>query len=282
MAVVVQDNLEFLEVFFRRCEPAVPLRLRFPSLGRKIPAAPMTRSKKKRMILDVPRFLQPDDATCGPTCLLQVYRYFGIQKTEDEILRETRMHPTGGTIAVWLGISALQNGFDAVLTTYNLKVFDPTWARLSQAGLLNRIEARRKAIVGKRLPIVLEAYADFLRAGGRVRFRELTSDLLCAELDRGHPILTGLSATYLYRTARERDNEYDDIAGEAVGHFVVVCGHEDRGRRFVLRDPARLIPMSKTGKYSVASERLLNAILLGDTTYDANLLVLRPKRRRRR
>ncbi len=230
------------------------------------------------LLIPVPRFLQPDDSTCGPTCLLQVYRYWGLEKDLDAIITETRRNKGGGTIAVWLGLSALQNGFDALLYTYNLKVFDPTWAKLGAEDLLQKLRARRRLVRKARLKTVMRAYEDYVAAGGRIRFQELTPQLIIKHLNQGAPVLTGLSATYLYRTAREKNDQYDDIGGDPMGHFVVVCGHLDQGRRFILRDPARLIPMSKTGKYSVPAERLLPAILLGNTTYDANLLVIKPRK----
>lgn len=32
---------------------------------------------------------QPDDATCGPTCLQAVYRYFGDDMPLEQVIRET-------------------------------------------------------------------------------------------------------------------------------------------------------------------------------------------------
>ena len=93
--------------------------------------------------------------------------------------------------------------------------------------------------------------------------------------------MTGLSATYLYQTPREFNNEYDDIRGDPVGHFVVICGYYPKSDRFIIRDPDSHIPFSRTGKYSVDAERLISAILLGDVTYDAVLLVLAKPRRRK-
>ena len=77
---------------------------------------------QKPIILDVPRFEQPDDVTCGPTCLTQIYRYYGCQRTVSEVIQETPRNPDGGTLAVYLGTSALRNGFRA--TIYSLPV-DP-------------------------------------------------------------------------------------------------------------------------------------------------------------
>ena len=229
---------------------------------------------EKRIILDVPRFEQPDDATCGPTCLTQIYRYYGHERQLSEVIEETPRNPDGGTLAVYLGTSALRNGFKAAIYSYNLQVFDPTWRTLKPSALIGKLEKRAHMVESGKLKRTLNAYISYLRAGGQVHFRELKTRLLVQILARGCPILTGLSATYLYQTKREFHDRYDDIRGEPVGHFVVICGYYPRDDRFILRDPSSHIPFSRTGKYSVSAERLISAILLGDATYDAVLLVL--------
>ena len=229
---------------------------------------------QKPIILDVPRFEQPDDVTCGPTCLTQIYRYYGCQRTVSQVIQETPRNPDGGTLAVYLGTSALRNGFRATIYSYNLRVFDPTWRTLRPSALVTKLQKRAHAVESRRLRHTLNAYITYLKAGGAVQFRELNTRLIVEILARGCPILTGLSATYLYQTEREFLEEYDDIRGEPVGHFVVICGYYPRGDRFIVRDPSSHIPFSRTGKYSVSAERLIAAIFLGDATYDAVLLVL--------
>jgi hypothetical protein len=158
-------------------------------------------------------------------------------------------------------------------------VFDPTWRRLSRDALIAKLDARAAAVDSRGLERAVAAYAEFLRLGGRVRFTELTRRLLVSILRRGHPILTGLSATYLYGTSRESRERYDDIAGSSAGHFVVVCGYRPRTGGFVVTDPFRNVPLSRTGRYTVPADRLIAAILLGDQTYDAVLLTLGTRRR---
>ena len=111
------------------------------------------------------------------------------------------------------------------------------------------------------------------------RFADLDGDLLVSTLRNGFPVICGLSATYLYQTAREDPitNAFDDVAGEPSGHFLVICGFEDGGARFTVSDPFKGLPMTADGTYDVTSRRLLNAILLGDVTYDGVLLVIAPK-----
>ncbi len=228
----------------------------------------------KPILLSVPRFEQPDDVTCGPTCLAKVYRFYGYEKDVAEVITETPRNPDGGTMAVNLGISAMKNGFQPTIYPYGLRIFDPTWRRLDRKRLIEKLGLRMAAVTSKRLKRAIAAYVAYLNLGGRIRFAELTKKLLVSTLRGGDPILTGLSATYLYGTPREREERYDDIGGESAGHFVVVRGYYPATDRFVVADPFPNVPMSKSGRYSVAAERLLAAILLGDGTYDAVLLVL--------
>jgi hypothetical protein len=230
------------------------------------------------IILDVRRFAQPDDVTCGPTCLAQVYGYYGHKKGLRDVIRDVPRNPDGGTLGVYLGTSALRDGFDAWIYSYNLRVFDPTWHRLARKPLLHKLQKRLAAVESVRLRRTLEAYAEFIELGGRVVFREFSKKLLVGLLERGRPILCGLSATYLYRSKREFQNRFDDVRGTPVGHFVVICGYYPRSDRFMVRDPSSHIPFSRSGRYSVDAERLVAAILLGDVTYDADLLVLAKKR----
>ena len=231
------------------------------------------------LLLDVPALRQPDDFSCGPTCLFKVLRTYGDGHTFDEVSGAVERGENGGTLGVFLGQAALDLGYDASLYSYNLRVCDPTWAGLSAPALANKLAVRAATIEEPKLRGSVEAYARFVRAGGAVRLDDLSVELLVSLLDRGHPILCGLSATYLYQTPRTnpRTNGIDDVGGEPEGHFIVVSGYRQYGRHFIVSDPYRGLPMTVTGTYEVSAQRLLNAILLGDVTYDGVLLVVAPK-----
>ncbi len=226
------------------------------------------------IVLRIKPFEQPDDVTCGPTCLAKVYHYYGYEKPLAEIIRETPRNPDGGTLAVNLGMSALANGFHPTLYPFGLRVFDPTWRQLRRRSLVTKLDRRARTVRSRRLRRAVRAYARYLKQGGDIRFPEPSRRLLVDLLRRGHPILTGLNSTYLYGTQREYRDRYDDVRGEAVGHFVVVSGYYPRTDRFAVNDPFRRVPLSRRGRYLVAAERLVSAVLLGDGTYDAVLLVL--------
>lgn len=220
---------------------------------------------------------QPDDVTCGPTCLHAVYRYLGDDADIGDVIREIQSLEPSGTLAVFLANHALRRGYRATIYTYNLEVFDPTWFR---PGIDIVAKLREQAAVkpGPRLQAATPAYIEFLERGGVLRYEDLSLDLVRTILLAGHPILTGLSATYLYRCAREVEAggrlHYDDILGRPTGHFVVLRGWEPDTERIRIADPLHDNPGFEGPHYLAAADRVLSAILLGALTYDANFLVL--------
>lgn len=224
---------------------------------------------------------QPDDSSCGPTCLQAVYRYHGDPISLHAVLRETDRLDDGGTLAVLLGCHALKRGYRATIYSYNLDVFDPSWFR-TEVSLVDKLREQCRAKSKRRLQVAIRAYVRFLEAGGVVRFEDLTAALVARHLRRSVPILTGLSATYLYRSKREvalagTRLEYDDIRGLPQGHFVVLCGYDSTQRLALVADPWGPTLPPRARKYWVGVDRLVNSILLGVLTYDANLLLLEPQ-----
>ncbi len=241
------------------------------------------RSSRVAHVLPVQRFLQPDDVTCGPTCLRKVYRFYGLDLGLDQVLGEIDRNEDGGTLAVFLGIAALRRGFAARIYSYDLRIFDPTWAELAQEVVAEKVRQRIPHLTRAKTVRAAKAYLNFLALGGEICFDELTPALLKRILDEDHPILAGLSATHLYRMMRERHDPAsgelidDDVAGDPIGHFVVISGYRHWGRRFVVLDPSEHVPDAEHGRQVVDAQRLINAVLLGDLTYDAVLLELWPE-----
>lgn len=226
---------------------------------------------------------QPDDFTCGPTCLHAIYSYYGDRILLEQVIAETGQLEEGGTLGVLLGCHALARGYDVTLYTYNLHVFDPTWFVNDSPSLADRIAAQQKHKLSPKHQQASEAYLEYLRLGGKVRFEDLNSALIRKYLDRSVPILTGLSATYLYRSAREvgAEGAPDDVRGEPAGHFVVLSGYDRQSRSVVVCDPYLPNPVSGTNQYEVSIDRVICATLLGIVTYDANLLIVTKKKTRK-
>jgi len=225
---------------------------------------------------------QPDDVTCGPTCLHAVYRHYGDRVPLTDIVAEVPSLSLGGTLAVLLACHALRRGYRATLYTYNLQIFDPSWFTPVPQELADKLEAQAARKRGERLHMATRGYLDYLELGGQICCEPLTRELIQRLTQNEQPVLTGLSATYLYQESRERadTNKPDDIRGVSTGHFVVLCGYDAERQEVMVADPLHPNPLAPTRQYTAAVDLVMGAILLGVMTYDANLLILdRPVRR---
>jgi hypothetical protein len=180
---------------------------------------------------------------------------------------------------VFLANHALKRGYKVTLLTYNLELFDPTWFALRAEEIRAKLKAQAAVKKWKRLQAATRGYDEFLRLGGTLELRDLDPSLLRKYLKRGIPVITGLSATYLYRAMRDirETNVDDDVRGEPVGHFVVLTGYRKHPREVLIADPLQTNPLVGSPYYAVGAHRLIGAILLGTVTYDANLVVIEPQ-----
>jgi hypothetical protein len=229
---------------------------------------------KTRIEFDI--VAQPDDQTCGATCLHSIYRHHGDRIDLEDVIRDVEHLEEGGTLGVFLGCHALRRGYRVTLYSYNLQVFDPTWHGLSQTELSERLAKQMAVKAQRKLKVASKAYMEFIELGGQIRFTELSPKLLRRHLTGNVPMIAGLSSTYLYQSAREYGprGEYDDIRGIPGGHFVVLCGYDTESREVRVADPYHTNPTGKGRFYDVGINRLICSILLGILTYDANVLVI--------
>jgi len=226
---------------------------------------------------------QPDDETCGPTCLHAIYKFYGYDISLKEVVKTVKRSASGGTLAPYLGLHALERGFTASVLINNMDVFDPSWFEHSEASVNLSVklaeQLKYKDDVGIKQSSL--AYQDFLAAGGIIKFKFLSIELLREYFSYNLPLITGLSATYLYNSPREiYENgiaKFDDIRGKPCGHFVIIAGFDEVHNQIVVVDPHRENPLSRNNYYNVSSHRLINAILMGMITYDANLLIIQPR-----
>jgi len=231
-----------------------------------------------RLRLPLEMLAQPDEVTCGPTCLHAIYRYWGGEDALGDVIAGTRRLDHGGTLAVFLGCDALRRGYNATIYTFNLNLFDPTWFRRG-VDLGERLRRQAEVKHDPRLAHATTGYLDFLDHGGRVRLTDPTRTLVRGLLRRRLPLLAGLSSTFLYRAPREYGphDTPDDLLGEPAGHFVVLCGYDRRERKVQVADPYEPHPHGPNRRYWISIDRVIGAILLGIVTYDANLLVITPR-----
>lgn len=270
--------------------PAGPVQVSFADAGGQSGKTPAPEILRRRVAssthflrLPVRMLAQPDETTCGPTCLHALYRFWGEDESLSDVIARTGRLEQGGTFAVFLACDALRKGYHATIYTYNLNVFDPSWFGRRDIDIAERLHRQQQEKPDSRLRQATAGYLEFLSLGGSLRLVDLTRGLIEGMLRRKLPILTGLSSTYLYRVKREfgPDDTPDDIRGLPAGHFVVIAGYNHDTRKVLVVDPYRLNPYGGPHEYWIRIERVLAAVLLGIVTHDANLLVIHPSRRRR-
>ena len=220
---------------------------------------------------------QPDDSTCGPTCLHSIYQFFNDSVDLATIIGEVPALEGGGTLGVMLANHALARGYKCSIYTYNLMIYDPTWF-LPGVDLKSRLIARAEKITDIKQKFAISQYLRFIEQGGTLHFKDLTRPLLRHFLKRNIPVLTGLNSTYLYRTMRVYgpDMKDDDIRGDVVGHFVVLCGYNKEEKTVMVADPYPGNPYSKDRIYKAELDRIIGSIFLGVMTYDANFIIIEP------
>jgi hypothetical protein len=232
------------------------------------------------MKVNIPIKPQPDETTCGPTCLHSIYQYYQDPIALQEVIDEVLSLEDGGTLGALLAHHALKRGFKATIYSYNLQVFDPSWFTLEMDEIQEKLKEQLKFKDDRKLKIATEAYLKFLENGGKLRFEDLRSMIIRRYLKKGQPVIAGLSATYLYGSKREYgpNLDYDDIRGEPTGHFVVLYGYDMETRMVSIADPLNINPLNGGQFYQMKIDRVVNAILLGIVTYDANLIIISPKK----
>jgi len=226
---------------------------------------------------DIP--YQPTDTTCGPTCLHAVYNYYKDSIPLVKLIEEVPSLEEGGTLAALLGTHALKRNYKATLYTYNLHIFDPTWFINDKVDIVEKLELQIEHKKGLKFRVASMAYIEFLKRGGKLKFEDLSTNLIKKFLKKSIPILAGVSSTYLYNHMREYGDQSisNDILGYPGGHFVVLCGYDPVKHEVMVADPLKPNPYSEGRIYMVHYERLICAILLGIATDDANLLILEPQ-----
>jgi hypothetical protein len=227
---------------------------------------------------------QPDEESCGATCLHAVYQFFQYQVPLAEVVGSVVKIDSGGTLIPFLGQHALAQGFASTIVPFDVRVFDPSWKRCSPKDLRDRLLQSAERRPDAKTSLAVRAYAEFLSAGGEIRFDEPRCELLQDYLLKGFPIISGVSATYLYQSKRETeelgDIGYNDLLGQPRGHFVVIEGFDGKMDTVSVADPQYRNPRSPGCQHlDYPCPHFLNSVLMGSITFDAAFLIVQPRSR---
>jgi hypothetical protein len=220
-----------------------------------------------------------DHATCGPTSLRAIHRYWDDPIDLPTVIEETPRLPGGGTLAVHLSVHAPRRGHEADTWPCNTRHFDPTWFQ-PPTDALTRLQARAAAnglTDDARMGPALASMAEYLARGGGVPRSDLSPGLLAHVLGEGTPLVTGADGTDLDQCSRETGAGPDDVAGEPFGHFIVLGGHRSDDPSVAICDPLMDNPAHGTKHYRAGVDRLFGAMVLGIGSDGGNLLRVRPR-----
>ncbi|HEX3020666.1 MAG TPA: hypothetical protein VHP36_10210 [Chitinispirillaceae bacterium] len=230
------------------------------------------------MYLPLTIHAQPTETTCGPTCLHAVYRYYEDSISLSQVISGVKALENGGTLAAHLACHALQRGYRATIFTYDLHLFDPVWFNTcSSFDMCEKMRMQAKYKTDPKFLVATNAYLEFIKLGGVIKLQDLSPSLISLYLEKKNPVIAGVNATYLYRSARETGEttcEFDDIRGSSSGHFIIFHGYDCADGMVGIADPIRSNPISVNRNYRIGFDRIVCATLLGVLTYDANLLII--------
>ncbi len=227
---------------------------------------------KKILSISIER--QPNDVSCGATCLYSIYHYYEDDITLEELLKEVKHVDNGGTLALLLGINALKRGYKALLITYNVDFFDPSWFVSPGVNIVSKLRLQKRW----RHELIIQQYTpwylDYIKDGGSITSEPFTEELVKKCIDHGDPLLIGVNVSYLYGESRIFRDRYNDIRGMSEGHFVIICGYDTLKGTLLIADPWQTNPFSLKSTYWVKFNHLITSMMLGVLTHDANVLVI--------
>ena len=211
--------------------------------------------------LKVPQFDQETSFSCIPACLQQVFGCYEKQISQKEILKSLKKPKRGMSIPK-AGTFVKRYGFNSLIITNNIHIFDPTWFKLNNIELINNLKKRRR-FVDKYNQSLIDDYLEYLKANGQLKFDTISLDLFIKYLSINIPIIVELASTFLYRKSKaiKTDKFNDSIKGKIEGHGVVIAGFNKNKLKVV--DPNyKNNPFNERGIYWIRAEDLIASIFI--------------------
>lgn len=232
---------------------------------------------------DIKPKIQSTSSNCVQTSTSQFLGHYGVEVSPAEIEESVpvRVNSDGqpmGTLFADIGryIQSSHNR-DTSMYVFDSQIIDRSWKDLDQTkikahlGLL--LESGVKTAKTPYADLHIEAYNQYLAAGGRIEIEKCTNTLLHTLLDKG-PVLAIISFNYMYDYARcsydETTKSYvpDPVNGKVIEHAVLLTGYTDS--TYTYNDP----DAEMGGQHEVGSDVMIGAICSAQINSDNYLLVI--------
>lgn len=213
--------------------------------------------------LNIPQFPQETAFSCLPACLQQVFGYYQIVVSQEEMLNELK-RPERGMSIPKAGLFLKKYGFKPLIITNNIQIFDPAWFRLNNVALIKNIK-RRRQFLDKYSQSLIDDHLEYLKVGGQINFETINLELFVKYLSKNIPIVAELASTFLYKKSKStKPGRFDSpVRGDIEGHCVVVAGF-DKDKIKVVDPDNKNNPFSKKGIYWVQVKELIASFFISD------------------
>ncbi len=230
---------------------------------------------------------QPTNHTCSQASMAMLLSFFGRQETPETIasIVPTAKNTEGeeiGTLSQQLATWAISEGYEVAIYSADYQVLDLSWADLNDAKKIERMQAakqtRNVGNIGKEFSeLYLQAYIDFLQAGGDLQIVPYISSDLLNKLLVDSPVFVSVNFNVLYNQGRSQDGglrqaQPDDLEGGLANHSIVLYGKSDEGN-YLIADP-----WQRGQRLEIESERLLIAIASAQLECDNFIFQIREKK----
>lgn len=209
------------------------------------------------MKFKVPIIKQKHKMGCGAAAMSMVYKYFGKDISEKEIIKETGGLTKWGSFTTDYALMAKKLGFKVICHSYNLEYFEPSYKKLTRANFIKKtkslIKKEKRAYNKRELKSILKVLES------NINFKMVipSLDIIKKFLDKKLPVCIAINPAVLFEKKKDL----------RLGHFIMLNGFKED--KFYYNDPA--FGKNKT----ISADKLIFALSNNVFDSSAYLLVIR-------
>jgi ABC-type bacteriocin/lantibiotic exporter with double-glycine peptidase domain len=205
------------------------------------------------MDLPIPYFKQERKNSCGLAVLRMVFKYYGGDVTEKELLKDIKLR-SYGTLLTDLGILALKREYKVTVHTLHLPLISPLQLPFGTTITENHL---KKMQPRKTDNDTLVSFNKFIKLRGNLVWETPRIRTVKEYLNKKIPIILN------YNTAAVGDyfHNWDN------GHYIVINGIDDNS-------VSVLDPDKDGGKYKINTEELLPSWAINARTSSGHLMII--------
>jgi len=207
---------------------------------------------------------------CGPVCLLNVYNHFKIKTSLEKIMTELNVTEENPTHLPQLARHLANNKLKTLFISSNPHTVSPNWKGKNKDAIIPMLKEWILLNYNHEWQRAALFLLFYLQEGGEILITDMTTEIIDKYLALGYIIVTCLEQSWLWDKRKILGKqEYDDVKGNARGHFVIIYGEENN--KYLVSDPFPTRLKEREGIYSVSKDTMLVSTL----TWGAQILAIK-------